>query len=183
MQKFDSLTYSSEDRKKNKLYQSEVKRNKIYKVAGNIEDYLDKLRIVIDIQTPHKSEIPRLSQLTQKTNQFNLTTRRYTEGDIEGFIKDPSYDVYRLKSRDNISEMGIIAVAIIKYESDHALIDTFLMSCRALGRGIEKSFLHFVLTQIHKREKTIIAQYRITKKNKQVENFFQNHGFFSKESP
>ena len=106
-----------------------------------------------------------------------MTTRRYTEGDIEGFIKDRSYEVYRLKSRDNISEMGIIAVAIIKYESDHALIDTFLMSCRALGRGIEKSFLHFVLTQINKRKKTIIAQYRITKKNKQVEDFFQNHGF------
>ena len=131
------------------MYQSEVKRNKIYKAAGNNEDYLEKLRIVIDIQTPHKSEIPRLSQLIQKTNQFNLTTRRYTVGEIEEFIKDPNYDIYRLKSRDNISEMGIIAVAIIKYESDHALIDTFLISCRALGRGIEKSFLHFVLTQIN----------------------------------
>lgn len=175
---FDSLTYSREDRKKNSMYRSDKIRKKILSESNGIEDYLRKLGLKAELGTPAKDEISRVSQLTQKTNQFNLTTKRYTEADIHQFIDSDEYEIFRLKLSDNTSELGIIAAVIVSLDGDDADIDSFLMSCRALGRGVEKTILSYLLSYLKdKNIKTINGQYRKTKKNEQVRNFYSDHGF------
>lgn len=176
---FDSLTYSGEDRQKSRMYRYEKERRQVRQSAASIEDYLRKLNIVAEISEPRDMEIPRISQLTQKTNQFNLTTKRYAEGDIKNFIDAPDSHVLRLKLKDDISELGIIAVAILRMEEQVCEIDSFLMSCRALGRGVEKSLLAYITEWARRTTpaEKMRARFLPTAKNQQVANFYGENGF------
>ena len=93
---------------------------------------------------------PRISQLTQKTNQFNLTTRRYSNGDIKRFSQSNEWEVFYLKLKDRISELGLIGVAIIKIKDQQVKIDSFLLSCRAIGRGAEDVLMTYLLSKASK---------------------------------
>ena len=175
---FDSLTYSAEDKKRSEMYVSDKKRQTLSENASSLEDYLRSLELVAEIGDPSDEFIPRVSQLTQKTNQFNLTTRRYSEGDIKNFLDSDRHEVYYMRLTDKISDLGIIGVAIIAFEENRAEIDTFLMSCRALGRGAEDALMHHIHSQCEKRGcKSIIGRYFETAKNKQVSNFYEKQGF------
>jgi len=175
---FDSLSFSQEDRKRNMMYRAQVKRKELSAYSNSLEDYLSKLNMKAEISLANEKTIPRISQLTQKTNQFNLTTKRYTEGEIKTFAENKDSDVFYLKLVDKISELGIVGVVILKYENDNALIDTFLMSCRVIGRDVEKSLLAYVLN--HCKAKNIITvqgEYIPTKKNNMVADFYQKQNF------
>jgi FkbH-like protein len=175
---FDSLAFSAEDRRRNKMYRDQAIRVKLQSSAASLEEYLRKLEIVAEIALADEAMIPRISQLTQKTNQFNLTTTRYTEGDIRGVADKPGSDVCSLKVRDKISDLGLVGVAIVKYYERRAEIDTFLLSCRALGRGVEMTLLAWLMNFCRtKGFGTIIGRYRKTAKNGMVENFFPEQGF------
>lgn len=175
---FDTLTFSTEDRKRTQMYRDQAKRKQLYESVGSLEEYLGKLDMVAEIGLADEAAILRISQLTQKTNQFNLTTRRYTEGDIRAFAESPEADVFYLKLRDRISELGLIEVAIIKYKGEQAEIDTFLLSCRAIGRGVEEALLAHVLNFTRARGcKHVVGRYLITKKNGQVADFYGRQGF------
>ncbi|MCX6008163.1 MAG: HAD-IIIC family phosphatase, partial [Chloroflexi bacterium] len=138
---FDSLTLSAEDRERNQMYRDETSRKQLQSSATSLEEYLTKLELVAEIGVPNDLMIPRISQLTQKTNQFNLTTQRYGEGEIREFAGSPDSDVFYLKLRDRISDLGIIGAAIVRYAGERAKIDSFLLSCRAIGRGAEEALL------------------------------------------
>ncbi|MBL7091680.1 HAD family hydrolase, partial [Acidovorax sp.] len=169
---FDALTFSPEDRKRTRMYRDEVQRKELYVSASSLEEYLAKLEMVAEISLADEMTIPRISQLTQKTNQFNLTTRRYSEGDIQAFVESPGADVFYLNLRDRISEMGLIGVAIVKYNGEQAEIDTFLLSCRAIGRGVEEALLAHVLNSAKSKGcSSVVGRYLITKKNGQVADF------------
>jgi FkbH-like protein len=176
---FDSLSLTAEDRQRSKLYGAERQRKDLETSAGTFRDYLLELGLEAEIGVPGEAEIPRVAQLTQKTNQFNLTTRRYSEGDIRRFIADPQRDVFRLRLKDRIADMGLVAVAIVKYAGQEAEIDSFLMSCRVLGRGAEDLLLAHLLNQAMKRPGTrkVRASYAATAKNQQVRDFYPKHGF------
>ncbi len=176
---FDSLSFSNEDRKRNQMYGGELKRKAIQKSSGSLQEYLEKLELVAEIGRPTSIELPRVAQLTQKTNQFNLTTIRYTETQIQGFIEDKGSEVFYLKLRDKIDDMGLVAVAIISFQEKHAEIDSLLMSCRALGRGVEDAFLAYVLNQIRLRlgDGRVTARYVTTSKNQLVTDFYKKAGF------
>ena len=124
------------------MYKAETHRQELQRSADNIEDYLAQLEMQAEIGLNDPFAVSRVAQLTQKTNQFNLTTRRYTQGDIESFVKDPQVDVLHLKLTDRISDLGIIGASIIRYVENEAHIDTLLLSCRAIGRRIEDVILH-----------------------------------------
>jgi FkbH-like protein len=175
---FDSLTFSSEDKKRSEMYVNDKKRKEYSKQAGLLEDYLKSLHLAAEIGTPGDDLIPRVSQLTQKTNQFNLTTRRYTEGDIHNFLNSTSHDVYYMRLSDKVSDLGLIGVAIVNFAGEQAEIDTFLLSCRALGRGAEDALMHHILTQINNHgSKTVTGNYIETAKNSQVSDFYVKQGF------
>ncbi len=175
---FDSFTYTNEDRDKNKLYQVEHHRKVLQSSADSIEDYLKKLKLVATIGIPSEFDIPRVSQLTQKTNQYNLTTRRYTEDEIRSFISSKDSDVYFLKLTDMFSDMGLVAMAILRHSETESEIDTFLMSCRVIGRGVEEALLNHLIHEASKIGKTSLKGIYIpTKKNEQVANFYKKHEF------
>lgn len=175
---FDNLTVSDEDKKRGAMYKSESNRKKAKVAYSNIEDYYAYLEMEIEVSFADEFSIPRIAQLTQKTNQFNLTTRRYSEADIEKLHNSRKSDVIYLKLSDKFGDSGIVGVVILKYEYNIAIIDTFLLSCRVLGRGVEDVFVCQSLKLARKRgTEKVVGEYYSTKKNMQVEKFYSAHGF------
>ena len=175
---FDTLSLSQEDKQRNQMYRDESSRKHLMASVGSIEDYLANLEMVAEIGPADELTIPRIAQLTQKTNQFNLTTRRYTEADIHAFAHDPQVDVFYLKLADRISDMGLVGVVIVKYNDQKAEIDTFLLSCRVLGRGVDNALMEHVLTVAKDKGcEYVRGQYLATAKNGQVQDFYKRSGF------
>ena len=118
--------------------------------------------------------------MSQKTNQFNLMTKRYTEKDIEKFINSDSTVVYSWSVSDKFGDNGVtgMSIVIINKKTQEAIIDSFLMSCRIIGRNIEFSVMDFIINDLENSEmKIILAKYQETKKNAQVKNFYPNCSF------
>lgn len=175
---FDTLALSPEDRKRGAMYKAEVERQKMATQFSDIEGYYKSLEMVVTIQFADDFSIPRIAQLTQKTNQFNLTTKRYSEADIKALSESQLSDVFYLHLNDRFGDSGIVGVGVLKYEANEAVIDSFLLSCRVLGRGIEDVFLNYCLKLAQKRGKVIaVGQYIATQKNGQVREFYQKMGF------
>jgi len=176
---FDTLILTEEDKRRGAMYRSQTKRKKLLAETTNLEDYYSSLEMVLKFRIADDISIPRITQLTQKTNQFNLTTIRYSEMDIQEMVVSEDADVLYARLHDRFGDMGIIGVAILKYQADRAILDTFLVSCRALGRRIEDGFIDQCLLKAKLRgAKTAIGNYIATKKNVQVENFFPDRGFY-----
>lgn len=175
---FDSLTLSEEDKQRTQMYRSDRQRAVLQKSNSNLADYLVSLDTHADLRPPTRAEISRVSQLTQKTNQFNLTTRRYSEGEVTALNHGEDSEVVSLTAGDKVSELGLVGVAVVRYQDDVAEIDSFLMSCRALGRGLEDAFLHTVVANARKRGTSqVLGVFRPTSKNAQCINFYERNGF------
>ncbi len=175
---FDSLTFSNEDKLRSEMYAKDNYRKRIEKNSTSFESYLNEIGLEAEVGNSSRVDLQRISQLTQKTNQFNLTTYRYTEGDIERFIGSEDADVLYLRLKDRISELGLIGVAIIKYYDNLANIDSFMMSCRALGRSAEDVLMSLIFNRSKQRGcRKIVGTYIKSKKNIQVEDFFEKRGF------
>jgi FkbH-like protein len=175
---FDSLFFSEEDKSKTEMYLSEKKRNELLVSTSSYEEYLNGLQIRAFIEKAQSQDLERVAQLTQKTNQFNLTTIRYTVDNIKQLVSSEDSDIYTLKVSDKVSDLGLIAVGIIKYEGDTTVIDSFLMSCRALGRGLEDALLAFMIKEAGRNNKNKIkGRYVPTKKNIQTQEFYNKNKF------
>ncbi len=140
-------------------------------------DYLESLQIQVEVKRNDLKTIPRVSELSQKSNQFNLTTRRYTETDITNFMNDPDTDVFTLTARDRFGESGLTGIVILKYEDSTVIVDSVILSCRVIGRGIEYSFWNRLLELAVEREcERINAEFIATVKNDQVREFYDKVG-------
>lgn len=175
---FDTLSFSAEDQERGAMYKSEAKRKNLMAKTVDMESYFNSLNMKVDINLADEFNIPRIAQLTQKTNQFNLTTKRYTETDIKNLADNPNSEVIYLKLQDRFGDMGIVGVCIIILKKDVAVFDTFLLSCRILGRKVEDVFLDYCLKLCCiKGANLATGQYLPTKKNMQVKDFYQKRGF------
>ncbi len=175
---FDTLTLSEEDRARGASYQAEAARRRLQADTGDLGSYLRSLEMRLEIALADPFAIPRVAQLTQKTNQFNLTTRRYSEEDIRRLADSPGADVISLKYRDRFGDSGIVGVCILRYDGDQAEFDTLLLSCRVLGRAVEVAFLAQCLVRARTHGALgATARYRPTAKNAQVRDFYAAHGF------
>tara|TARA_B100001057_G_C22851013_1_gene950962 strand:- start:2161 stop:3321 length:1161 start_codon:yes stop_codon:yes gene_type:complete len=175
---FENLSLSSEDNNRTELYLAEKDRKESKKLNINLDNYFEELHLCTKSSFAKVSEIPRISQLTQKTNQFNLTTKRYNQREIENFINSKDYDILTFEAEDKFGPYGLIGVVILAYENNNMKIDTFLMSCRALGRGIEKVMLSNCFNIANsKKIKSIYSSFIQTKKNHQVRDFYQKNHF------
>jgi FkbH-like protein len=169
---------TKEDLERIKMYKQEQQRESQKDSFGNLDEYLSSLGIVIKIYKNDSSLIPRTAQMTQKTNQFNLTTQRYTENDIKQFIESPDYGVYVFEVSDKFGSYGITGLSIAKTNGNEAEFDSFLMSCRVLGRKIESSFLSYIIEDLKNNGiEKVASKYSKTAKNAQVEPFYDNNGF------
>jgi FkbH-like protein len=177
---FDSLAFSEEDRKRSEMYRAEADRRQAASSMSHLtlEEYMRYLEMEVSIRNADDFAIPRISQLTQRTNQFNLTTKRYSEAEIMEFCAANDVDVRYLRLKDRFGDSGIVGVSILKYVEMDCFIDTFLLSCRVIGRGIEDAFLADCRKLAKKRNcKQMFGTYSTTKKNGQVESFYANRGF------
>ncbi len=176
---FDSLTITGEDRGRGRLYAEESKRIQAKKSFSDINDFYRALEIKVCIGRGDKFTIPRISQLTMKTNQFNLTTKRYSPEDVTSLSSSEDNIVLWLRSEDKYGSNGIVAVAIIKKDGPQVWhIDTFLMSCRVIGRTIEKAFLsHIVSLAKDENVDEIRAEYIATAKNQPARDFLKDNDF------
>lgn len=175
---FDTLTLSDEDKNRTTMYKAEAQRRKLKGLTTDLTTYFRSLKMEIDMSFADEFSIPRIAQLTQKTNQFNLTTKRYSEADIKALALSNLSDVVYLKLKDRFGDSGIVGVCVLRYEDKKSILDTFLLSCRVLGRGIEDIFLTQVLKLAVKRgSKEAIGQYCVTSKNSQVRYFYSERGF------
>lgn len=175
---FYNASKTVEDLKRVKMYKEQEKREESKTGFENLESYIKSLNITLEIYINDPAIIPRMSQMTQKTNQFNLTTIRYSESDIQKFVDSPDYTVVAIGVNDKFGDNGITGLAIIKYVGIQAEINTFLMSCRIIGRNIENCFFDYLIDLLMKKDIRILnASYIKTLKNNQVSNFYDNLGF------
>ena len=158
-----------EDVAKAEQYRAEAQRADARETAGTLGDYLTSLNIVAHVHCNDPAHVRRVAQLTNKTNQFNLTCRRYTEAEIEQAMADGS--VYDFRIVDRFGDMGIVAVAIVR----DGELENLLMSCRALGRQIEAALLRYVCD----RHPGLLAHYLTGPRNGMVGNFLDRNGFGS----
>ena len=176
---FQMLKITDEDMTRNKMYLEQRKRTDLKTQVGDLQDFLKQLNISVKIKNADSFTIPRISQLTIKTNQFNLTTRRYQEEDIRKFSQDKDKIVECAQVEDKFGDNGITGVYIINKDNKQEwTIDTFLLSCRIIGRGVEDGMLHQIIEKARKEGVSKIrGEYIKTKKNKPAENFFPTFGF------
>ena len=175
---FNILKITKDDVQRKIMYAQEQNRQKLESSTENLNEYLKKLDIKIKIKLDDEFSISRIFQLILKTNQFNLTTKRYQEEEIKEFVEDKTMIVGCSEVDDKFGENGITNVFIIKTKPNEWIIDTFLLSCRIMGRGIEEGIIGKIL-EIAKNKgiKKITATFIPTEKNKPAENFLKNYGF------
>ncbi|MDY0101608.1 MAG: HAD-IIIC family phosphatase [Lentimicrobium sp.] len=176
---FETVSYSNEDAERTKLYQVEAKRSMLQKSFINEDDFLKSLNMVSVIEPFNKFNTPRVSQLSQRSNQFNLRTVRYTEDDIQSIGASSDYLTFAFTLEDKFGDNGIICVIILKTEnSETAFIDTWFMSCRVLKRGMENFVLNTIAqTAIDNGFKKLKGEYIPTAKNEMVADHYKNLGF------
>ena len=175
---FEQLNITSEDTKRNRMVEENKKRLELFSKLNDLEDYLTSLQTKVIVEFANEFNIPRLAQLTQKTNQFNMTTSRYQSEEIENMIKTGNFLVFFCSVSDRFGDSGTIGVCIVRLDSAAAFIDTFLLSCRVLGRNVEYAFLNAV-TEILKKKgiQKISSKYIQTAKSKANQDFYRNAGF------
>jgi len=176
---FETISLSGEDAKRTGMYRAAGARESAKDSADSLDDYLRGLDMRCHIERFDKYAIPRVAQLTQRTNQFNLRTIRYSESDIERMSEDGACVTMAVSLTDVYGEYGIIGAAILKETSADALfLDTWLMSCRAVKRGVEAYFFNeIVKTAASRGYGRIEAEYKPTEKNAPVENLLAEIGF------
>jgi len=176
---FETASYSQADKDRTKQYQVEAKRVSLQKTFSNEADFLKSLDMTSVVSGFNKFNTPRVAQLSQRSNQFNLRTVRYTEADIEALGQNPDVIDLSFTLEDKFGDNGLIAVVIMKKQDEETLfIDTWFMSCRVLKRGMENFTLNTMVEAAREKGfKRIIGEYLPTPKNKMVENHYPNLGF------
>lgn len=167
---FSVYTLTEEDKKKTEQYRQNANRAQLQAQFTDMTDFLRSLDMQLTIASATEITIPRIAQMTQKTNQFNLTTKRYTESDIRTLLANGA-QIWTLAVADRFGDNGITGLMIMTADGE---IDTMLMSCRVLGKGIEEAFVKTVLSKLKIGE--ICAKYIPTEKNGQVADFYDRMG-------
>ncbi len=181
---FETASYSNLDKDRTKQYQVEAQRVSLSKTFTNEADFLESLNMVSTVSGFTKFNTPRVAQLSQRSNQFNLRTVRYTDADIEALANETDVIDLSFTLKDKFGDNGLIAVVIMKpIDNETLFVDTWFMSCRVLNRGMEFFTLNTMVEAAKgKGYKKIMGEYLPTSKNKMVERLYLNLGFSKVES-
>lgn len=175
---FDTVIYSEEDRKRGEFYRAQAGRVKLRRSSTNLEAFYRSLAMRLTVYDVGEAETPRVAQLTQRTNQFNMTTRRYTESDIKRFREDTGHLVRAYRLEDKFGDNGIISVVIVRKEDQSWYLDTFLMSCRVIGRTVEAAILALLVQEASEAgTASLVADFLPTRKNSPAKDVYPQHGF------
>jgi FkbH-like protein len=180
---FEAVAFSAEDRKRAEFYQNNAKRLQLQSQAGDIEEYLRSLDMEIVFQPFDAVGRSRISQLINKSNQYNLTTHRYTEAEVAAAEQDPGVFTLQVRLRDRLDDNGMISVIICRRAGTDWNIDTWLMSCRVLGRRVENAVLRELLQRARELGvRRLVGRYIPTERNGMVRDHYEKLGFSLLES-
>jgi FkbH-like protein len=179
LMEFEKLSITAEDRAKTQQYQEQRQRTEHRQAVGDLDAYLASLQTEIRIRPASEASRARIHQLFSKTNQFNVTTRRYSPADIDRFIADERFVLRTIDASDRFGPLGIIGVYLIDLSQARPHVDSFLMSCRAIGRGIETAVMNTIKEELllNRHHEVLSADFIPTKKNAPARTFFQSQGF------
>lgn len=170
---FKRKVLTQEDIEKNAQYIAEQKRNSLKTKLNSFDEYIKTLEIKLDIFLNNKNELTRLSQMTEKTNQFNFNKEYFTVNQLEKFKNDKNL-IYGLKVTDKFSDYGTVGLMLIKVHKNNAILYNYLLSCRALGRNIEYDFFQSVMEELKKNKiKLTSIVFKETSKNVPAKKFYQ----------
>lgn len=177
---FEPISISEDDYKRNETYKANKARQKLSASAASYDDFLKSLNMTAEIDAFRPVYLDRIAQLTGKTNQFNLTTRRYTRAEIESIAVDDRFVALYGRLMDKFGDNGLISVVIGEKRGEELHILLWLMSCRVLKRGMEENMLDALVARAKVNGCTkLIGYYYPTKKNKMVEGMYASFGFTS----
>jgi FkbH-like protein len=181
---FEAATFSQEDQNRASYYDGNARRAALQKNTGDLEGYLASLKMEIHFQPFDETGRSRITQLINKSNQFNLTTRRYTEAEVANMETSPDHFTMQVRLADAFGDNGMISVVICRADADDQWeIDSWLMSCRVLGRCVEQMVLRELLEHASARGiRRLVGIYRPTDRNKLVEHHYSKLGFVLAES-
>ncbi len=181
---FEALDITAEDRERAAQYRANAERETLRRSVTDMDSFLDALRMELTWSSFDQASLKRVVQLINKTNQFNLTTRRYTEADVLSMMRDEDVLTLQLRLVDVYGDNGMIGLVIGRKSSQGALlVDTWLMSCRVLGRQVEEATLNIVAEQAVEMGCTsILGEYRPSAKNGMVRQHYAKLGFAMSES-
>lgn len=165
---------SAESRSKTEQYRQRAQSAEIATNFTSNEEFLASLGLRVELTRNAMGSAPRISELTMKSNQFNLTTRRYSVSEVLELMEGPNSTVYSMVVSDKFGSAGLTGVLVVRWEGRKAVVDSLLMSCRVIGRGVEFAIWEAVREDALEREcDTLVAEYRPTQKNTQAANFFE----------
>jgi FkbH-like protein len=173
---FSALTVTQEDAVKHRQYLDNIQRTSMSKKSRNISDFINSLEIKLFIKLNEMSDLDRAFQLAHKTNQFNFTTNRYSKNEMEDMMNSDAVDVLTCRVEDRFGDYGTTVLLIVLKEGLTWKIDSFLMSCRILGKQVENAVLNWYLTNRYSGE-VLEAYYKPSEKNNQLENKYEELGF------
>ncbi len=182
-QYFETVTFSGEDQKRSDMYRDNLERKTLQTQYTDLTDYLKSLQMCATVSPFDAMYQSRIAQLLNKSNQFHLTTTRYTEAQIKDMMADENIIGRYFKLKDRFGDNGLISVVILQKQNEHDLfIDTWLMSCRVLARGME-DFVQNEIVAIAKKHhcQRILGQYIPTKKNQLVADHYKKFGYIMTE--
>jgi FkbH-like protein len=175
---FERLALSSEDQQRTGLYAAQRERSQAEHSFQSKEDFFRYLEQEAEVTPVSPATLARVAQLTQKTNQFNLTTHRYSDQQVADMAARPGWRVLSIKVRDRFGDHGLVGVAITRDEGEACEIDTFLMSCRVIGRTVETALLsHLVQDAVARGLQRLAGRFVPSKKNAPARDFYARHGF------
>jgi FkbH-like protein len=169
---------TEEDRTRTDQYRSKRHRDQERAAAQSLEEYLHSLEISVQIMQATDATLVRVQQLFERTNQFNLTARHYERGQLAALARDPGWQLYTLRARDRFGDHGLVVTALVRIEADRWTMDSFLMSCRVIGFGLETALLAEISEDARSAgATTLVGEYIGTKKNLPARDFYPRHGF------
>ena len=175
---FEKIAVLEEDLRKTAQYRENREREELRESTGDLAGYLSSLSTRIEIREAGRGDLPRAHQLFTKTNQFNLTTIRYPLAELESCMADPARTLGVVAARDRFGDLGTIAAFLLRDEGDALVLDSFLMSCRALGRAIESAVMNHVKDRFLAGSwQELRASFRPTPKNPPAAGFLEREGF------
>jgi FkbH-like protein len=174
----ERLRVSAEDLDRGRQYEEQRQREDLHRASGSMEDFYRSLAMQVAVKPIAPATVSRAAQLTQKTNQFNLTTRRYDESRVAAMLNDQSWRTYACSVRDRFGDNGLVGVALVRISEGIWEIDTFLLSCRVIGRTVETGLLAKIAGAARAAgAERLTGKFISTAKNAPAQAFYQNHGF------
>ena len=176
---FEKLRVNDDDLTRLADYKAQRQRKKLHSETRDLDKYLASLETSIVVRYARQADLGRAHELFNKTNQFNLTTRRYTLAEVQFFFSDPAANLGIVSARDRFGSMGTIGVFLVRRDEDGWLLDSFLLSCRALGRGIGTAIMNTLKAEVTRRPgpHRLTAEFIPTAKNAPASGFLERQGF------